>query len=408
MPWSTERPGQDVYRQAHQNIGKYTTSSLGKPYINPAVPMYVPNDGENCIRIVDPLELLELQIYYFEVNFHREVGFRKDYFLCNTRHNIGPCAVCENVNEDLWQTDKDAAKALLPDQRRLMWVLDLKKPEEAHILKLWSAPRSLSDEILAQSRNPELDVIQEVSHPYEGVPVYYMRTGKGLTTRYTGVKLGSAPMPVDEAIADQRFKFMDILIIPSYEEVYASFHMQDMPEEANPELPPTSAYDDSSATPPAHEVGAAAAAEAARDAENQTQTIPETLPQGGAAELDYSDLERIQPDHRECFRNELDQWEDCAACVDRGLCEQPWPPKRVPKAKPKAKPAAKAPAKKAAPKRVPPQTPPPRVPPHTGAAPPQRTTPAAGAAAGGGDNAARIRSAQEKLKADIARRKAGG
>jgi hypothetical protein len=290
-----------------------------------------------------------------------------------------------------------------------MWVLDLKKPEEAHILKLWSAPRSLSDEILAQSRDPELDVIQEVSHPFEGVPVYFTRTGKGLTTRYTGVKLASNPMPLDEAISDQRFSFMDILIIPTYDEVYSSFHMQDLPAEAHPELPPTSAYDDSSSTPPAHEVGAQAAAEAARQVESQYETLPETSPQGEGGEIDYSDYERIQPDHKECFRKELDQWEDCAACIDRELCEQPWPKKKVMKAKPKAKPkpAAKAPAKKAAPARVPSQTPP-RVPPQTAGSTPPRTPPATGATGGGPDNAARIRSAQEKLKADIARRKAGG
>lgn len=412
MGWSTERPGQDVYRQAHQNIGKYG-GLTGKPYINPDVPMYVPNDGENCIRIVDPIELIELQIYFFDVNFHREVGFRKDYFLCLARHNIGPCAVCENATEDLWNTDKEAAKGFLPDMRRLMWVLDLKKPEEANILKLWSAPRKLSDEILAQSRDPEMDVIQEVSHPYEGVPIYFTRTGKGLRTVYSGVKLARNPMPIDESIADQRFRFMDILIVPTYEEVHASFHMLDMPAESDPELPPTSAYNDdgydsSPSSPPAHEqMGARDAAEAAMaqetaDAGGDVPSFPDDDPS-----LDYSGRVDIDPAYHECFRRQTDQWDECADCGIREQCLQPWPPKRV--AKPKAKPMAKKPAPKqppqrtpaaSAPPRTPSQSPPPRTPAQS---PPPRTAPT-----GATDNAARIRSAQEKLKADIARRKSGG
>jgi hypothetical protein len=398
--WSNERPGQEAYKEAHKNIGNYYGTPDRRPYINPAVPMYVPNEGENCIRIVDPIELMQLKVYFFDVHFHRNVGFRKDYFLCLYRHNLGPCAVCENATEDLWQTDKDAAKSFLPDHRRLMWVLDLKKPEESHILKLWSAPRTLSDEILAQSRDPELDIIREVSHPIEGVPIYYMRTGSGMSTKYSGVKLASNPMPLGPEIAEQRFNFMDILIVPTYEEVYASQHMTDLPAEASPELPPTSAYDQDAGSP-VDQMGAKDAAAAYQ------------APQPGTeGEIDYSDLTRIQPENKECFRQYYDQYKECDTCPDRILCAKPWPKKEAKPSK-MSKPAPQERMSK--PSRPAAGTPPQREEiqrPGT-ATPPQREeiqrpnnpTQGGSAATTAADNTQKILSAQEKLRQDIANRK---
>ena len=418
--WSSQRPGQDMYKQAHSNIGNYYSGSQGKPYINPNVQMYVPNDGECAIRIVDPIELLELGVYFFDVHFHRNVGFRNDYFLCLLRHNLGPCAICELATEDLWQTDKDAAKGFLPDQRRLMWVLDLKKPQEANILKLWSCPRTLSDEILAQSRDPEMDIIKEISHPFEGVPVYYTRTGKGRNTKYTGVKLGTRPMPLDESIAEQRFRFMDILIIPTYEEVQASQHMQDLPPEADREGPPISAYDEDDGYTPSHEMGARDAANAERtQAQGSTQAGARSQDAGGVwtdgQEVDYGDLERINPGNRDCFRQFFDNYEECDACPDRVLCQQPWPVKRVAKTSKTARPDANVkrpkPTHSGADSGISRPDPISR-PTHTSQAqrpnPSHQNTGAMASSGQGPDNAAKIQSAQEKLRADIARRKAQG
>lgn len=395
MAWVTERPDQSVYQKYYQNIGKYQ-SNLGKPYINPNVPMFVPNDGENCIRIVDPLEVNELKIWFFDVEFHRDVGFRKDYFLCLVRHNLGPCGVCENSSNDLWQQDKEAAKDLLPQIRKLVWVLDLKKPDEAHILKLWSAPRTLVDEILTQSRDPELDIYKEVSHPFEGVPVYFNRTGMGRNTKYTGVKLGTNPYPLTEEIDQQRFFFMDVLIIPTYEEVSASYHMTDLPQEANPESPPTSAYENTAEEVPPHEVPLQESAQAA-------SSPPPADPGGTTGEKDFSDLKLIQPENKDCFRNEFDVYDDCVPCVDRVKCSQPWPIKAVKKKKPKPVPK-NMPTK---PQRQPvssQSTPPSRLPP-TQSGGPGTPAGAGNTTAGPSSNASKIQAAQEKLRADILRRK---
>jgi hypothetical protein len=399
--WTSERPGQAVYRQTHANIGKYG-GALGRPYIEPDVPIFVPHDGENCVRIVDPIELLELQCYYFDVFFHRNVGFRNDYFLCLRRHNITECPICASSSGELWDTNKDAAKALLPDNRRLMWVLDLKNPAEANILKLWSAPRTLADEILAQSRDPEMDVIIEVSDPTTGVPVYFNRTGKGMLTKYSGVKLGQRPMPLGEDIAAQRFRFMDILIVPSPEEVEASFNMTETaPEVGEQPAPPVgspaqqSSYEQAQAAPPAHEIGAQEAAKIARAAETGGgEEPPESIRLLALEEMG------VQKYNYDCFRRNFDEYENCDTCPDRTNCSQGWPmqpdlsQQKVPKAV--KTPRRVNPTPNAPPQRVSP----PDIPAQTGAA-------GAGAAPSPAvtNNQAQIQSAQEALRAKIAARK---
>lgn len=426
MTWSTERPNQAVYRQAYENIGTYN-GITGKPYINPDVPMYVPAEGDNCVRIIDPIELLELQIYYFDVYFHRDVGFRKDYFLCLQRHNLGKCAICENATNDLWQMDKEAAKAFMPEWRRLMWVIDLKNQAEINILKLWSAPRTLVDEILAQSRDPQMDIFRDITNPYNGVPIYYKKTGKGRNTKYSSVQLGQQAYPVPEHLASQRFRFLDLLIIPTYEEVYNSRNMLDMPAEATPESIPISEYENdayhSGYSVPRHEAQGAAEAAAASGysptygGQPQAQPGPYPTPSQPQSDpslsYDFSDLNRIQPSNQECFRQQFDRYNECAACPDRVLCSQPWPmiqPPPVREAKPSKTPVG-APAPVAAPVQPPPAYVPPQQqvqPPPAYTAPAQAApvAPASNVGQQQQDNADRIRSAQEKLRDDIARRKA--
>jgi hypothetical protein len=381
-----------VYQQTHANIGKYA-GNMGEPYINPNIPMYVPRDGENCIRIVDPIELLQLKIYFMDVFFHRNVGFKKDYFLCRNRHNLGPCPICEIPDEHMWDTNKDQAKTYLPDWRRLMWVLDLKNPQESGKLKLWSAPRTLSDEILAQSRSPENDTFIEVSDPFTGVPVYFTKTGKGLNTKYTGVKLGTQQMPLGEEVAAQRFQFMDVLIVPTYEKVHSSFHMQQSAPEAGEQVnvphKVDSAYENQAATPPAHEIGAAEAAKLAREAEVES-------PNSETLEYDYSDLDLVQADNRECFRVNFNEYNECDTCVDREKCSLPWPKKEMKSAKTAKSSKAKTtkPSKAAAGTAGPGNQ-------VVNQNPNTTSSPSV-------DNSQNILSAQEKLKAEIARRKAQG
>jgi len=419
--WATNRPTGAVYKQTYDNIGKYGSNN-GKPYIEPAIPMFVPVEGENCVRIVDPIEIEQLQAYFLDVFFHREVGFAKDYFLCTKEiaqiaslisypQGAGPCYRCDQVTGELWDNEPETAKKFLPDHRRLLWVLDLKKPQEASQLKLWSCARGLSDEILSQSREPDSNIFKDICHPNTGVPVYFTKTGKGLRTKYSGVKLGTRPFPVGIEIAQQRFFFRDILIWPKPGEVEASMNYTDVAQqeqeargpgvpisayESDPALPPQPAQGGSS-SPNAADVGAAEAA-----AQAAAQAAPSAEP-----EYDFSMFDQLPDDLKDCFRKDFDQYQECDACSWREECQKPWPLKQVAKPAKTPKPAAGGKTPKpsaggasAAPERVrsaPVNT-------YAGEAGKSAVPGQAPAPADPG-NIARINAAKEKLRQEIEQRK---
>lgn len=399
---TSNRPGQEQYQQAYDNKGKYGASNK-RPYINPNVPMYVPQDGQNCIRVVDPIELATMGTYFFDVFFHRDVGYKKDYFLCDKEHGRGPCPSCELVTGDLWENDKDLAKALSPDMRRLLWVLDLQKPQEVNVLKLWSCPRTLSDEILTQSRRPDQNVFVDIAHPETGVPIFFTRSGQGRQTKYTGVQLGQQPYPIGEDIAYQRFEFNDILMWHEYNEFdeilktggnVAALLGTVAGDPSAPAGPSAPAYDNAPSAP-AEEIGAAAAAAA-----NPSPAGPGS-PESAPGEIDYSDYDRIQPDNKECFRKNYDQYNECDTCADKELCGKPWP---VIQATGKtAKPGSPAgPSKTAKPSS--PSAPAGPSGPGAPASPGPAAPESPSGPAGGGN---KILDAQAKLRAEINARKAG-
>jgi len=244
--------------------------------------------------------------------------------LINCQEWIKPCYRCDQLTQELWDTDKDTAKTYLPSERRLMWVLDLKNPAESNILKLWSCPRSLSDEILSQSHDPDTKVFIDISHPDTGVPIYFRRTGQGLQTTYTSVKLSQRPFPIGIEIARQRKTFKEILIWPLDGEIKASMEFEDAAvaeEEARSPTPPAPdgvTYDSDPALPP--------------QVESTSAPAVDTEP-----EFDFSELDEIPSDLHDCFRQEFDKYEECDSCSFRVKCQEPWPVKKKEKKEKKTK-----------------------------------------------------------------------
>jgi hypothetical protein len=399
--FSTARPEMGGYQTAFDNKGKYGSNN-SRPYIHPDVPMYFPADGQNCIRIVDPIELATMGVYFFDVFFHRDVGYKSDYFLCDKEHNRGPCPSCEMVTPELWDSDKDMAKKLSSEMRRLIWVLDLQKPQEVGVLKLWSAPRTLSDEILTQSRRPDLNVFVDVAHPQDGIPVFFTRSGKGLYTKYTGVQLGQQAYPIGDDIAFQRFKFDDILQWAPYAEFAEALSLGQQAADQPGPTDPAGGYAADPANQPAANMGAAEAA-AANPLPAKTPVAADPAAQAGKpGEIDYSDKALIDPNNVDCFRTNYDEYEECGGCPDNAKCQLPWPvyPELAQPTAKTAKPSKKtkpAPAGAGSgPARV--------VAPAANPAAPAMPQQAAGAASpqGGGS---KITDAQQRLKDEIAKRK---
>lgn len=249
---------------------------------------FIPREGKNRVRIIQPLEIEELEFYGLEMHFHRNVGDEgEDLFgdyLCNkimknflrvAYNDIkipNNCFVCEQQTPELWDSEPGLAKTFYPDRRMWFFVHDLLSDDPGEVL-LWSCPWTLHEEILSRSSDEETGRYIDVSDPFEGVPVSFERAGMGRLTKYTNIQVFKKPAPLAEETVDQMIFFKDALIIPEYETVKKAF-LAGAEEETGPP-----------AEPPAEG--------------SQQDDIPD------------------------CFQKEFDKWKDCETCVHAVECQNP-------------------------------------------------------------------------------------
>jgi len=273
-------------------------------YINRGtIKMFVPRDGKNRIRVIQPLEIEELGFYGMEMHFHRSVGDEGEAlfgdYLCNARMKpvlkacysdlemSGSCFICSQQTTELWDTDPELAKAFYPDRRIWFLVYDLLADDPEEIL-LWSCPWTLHEEIVSRSSDEETTVYIDVSHPIKGVPVSFEKSGKGKLTRYTNIQIFKTTMALSDSTLDQMIEFVDAINIPNPDVVKAAF-LNVSAEEI--------------------ESGSVEEAEGGQDDREEDSTAEPDGP----------------PD---CFQKEYDVYQDCEDCEYAADCAEPPKPKK--------------------------------------------------------------------------------
>jgi len=261
------------------------------------VKSFVPKEGKNRIRIIQPLEVDELLFYGLEMHFHRSVGDDGEEgfgdYLCNSimKHFLrkmyddivvpAKCYVCEQQTSELWDTDPQLAKTFYPDRRMWFFVHNLLADDPQEVF-LWSCPWTLYQEILSRSTDEETQRFVDVSHPTEGVPVSFERQGTGKLTKYVNVQIFKNPMPLTEDALNQLPEFRDVLIIPEYEEVKKAYLGQEYSR--------------------THETNGLRKMDIGED-DQPEQEQPSGPP--------------------DCFKKEYDKWQDCAECEYNSECSEP-------------------------------------------------------------------------------------
>lgn len=326
--WNTKEIPQEAFKKTAQKIKEPYKGGAFKPYIVPEWPAFVPHDGENKIRFVRPLEFEELNYYGLEVHFHREVGPNKDYFLCMNRMAKKKCYICEQQTSDLWDMNRDLAKSLYPDVRFLFWILDLNSDEPEKLL-LWSCPKTLAENIMAQSHRKSSDTYIDISHPTTGIPIFFDRAGKGLQTKYTGIQLDDKPTTLPDEILEDMVELSDVLIVPTYEEIKASYEGTEIPD--NDEVGSQEDENSIGEDIPYHC--------------NNCHNIEDECTCNISGVSENENTESIPDGCQDCFRENFDEFKECDECQVRELCsmpplpvvkEKPSKPTRTKKAEPEA------------------------------------------------------------------------
>ena len=280
------------------------------------IKMYVPRDGKNRLRLVQPFEIEELGFYGMEMNFHRGLGdegepLAGDY-LCNARMKpilkmcypdlemSGKCFVCNQRTEDLWESNPDMAKTFFPDRRIWFLVHDLLADDPNEVL-LWSCAWTLHEEIVSRSSDEETTVYIDVSDPVRGVPISFEKSGKGKLTKYTNVQIFKKAQPLEDEVLDSMIEFLEAIVVPEHDTVKAAFLNLTVEEAALVE-----------------DIDAAAN----WDEDGEPDDIPD-------ADEEIAE-EEGEPD---CFQKDYDKYQDCEDCEYATDCAEPPPPPKPEKPK---------------------------------------------------------------------------
>lgn len=185
------------------------------------IDQWKPESGSNYIRIISPPDLT--QFYGREIFKHTEVGADGSTYLCLKKMFGEPCPVCEYRDElKAGGADEDVVKALNWGRQYLFFIFNVKNSTtEQDGLHWFTCPVTIRNEIMTRSHDDRTGENLDVSDPKQGRDIKFTKEGQGLNTKYIGVELIDKN-PIPGAWLDGVPNFNEILLKPSYDEVYAA------------------------------------------------------------------------------------------------------------------------------------------------------------------------------------------
>lgn len=180
----------------------------GVSYIDPAIPQFKPQDGDNCIRIVPPLADDPLGDQW---GFNIWVHFINGYYICpRTIDKKAACVVCLGASE-MRREDPELAKEMTGMCRTLVWILDCNRVPEGE-LKIWPAPVTLINSFLKLAKNRRTGEVISIEGPETGRAIFFEKTGTRLQTRYDSIQLDDHPFPLNPQLLNDLKYFEEILL----------------------------------------------------------------------------------------------------------------------------------------------------------------------------------------------------
>jgi hypothetical protein len=183
---------------AAARVSKYQTGNK-EGYLPPNVDTFTPKEGDNWIRILPPT-WDEADHYALDMWVHYEVGPDNNTYLCLEKMKGEFCPLCAAKREADAHGEKDYARALECGHRLGAWVIDRENESKGPLL--WFYSKMIDQDLLLQARDRRSGEVLPIDHPEEGYDVEFNRKGKGMTTKYSGVRLARQPSAVKPAWLD--------------------------------------------------------------------------------------------------------------------------------------------------------------------------------------------------------------
>lgn len=150
-------------------------------YINGAIKMFKPSDGNNNIRILPPT-WEGAKHWGHDVWVHYGVGPDRQTYLCPHKMNGDPCPICEEREEAANDGDEKYAKDLAPKRRSLVYLLDRDNEKEG--VMAWGMPPTLDRDIVKVSIDKKSGEVLNIDHPDDGYDVSFEKKGAKERTEY--------------------------------------------------------------------------------------------------------------------------------------------------------------------------------------------------------------------------------
>ena len=197
------RPAPNQSRFTYTPRDKTALTQRGQQYasrgrdvwLNSTASVYTPKKGENWIRILPPA-WEHARHYGFDVYLHYGIGPDFTAFACPARMNNQPCPICDERQRLSALGQEEPANELRATFRLMTYIVDRKEPDKG--AQIWMMPMTIDRELIALCQDSRTGEVLWLDDPENGYDIEFTRTGEGITTKYTGIRIARSPSPVND------------------------------------------------------------------------------------------------------------------------------------------------------------------------------------------------------------------
>ena len=182
-------------------------------------------DGANTVRFMPPT-WDDAEHYGLDIYVHYQVGPDNLIYLCPRRMKGEDCPICEEMQRANDAGDEEYAKTLYPTRRVLAYIVDMKVPTDG--VKAWTMPyKTVDQQIVLQSTDPETNEYFAVDDPEEGYNVVVTKSGSGKTG--TEYKVNISRHSTEFAMTEEIYDYLmanplpDVLTFYEYNHIAKAF-----------------------------------------------------------------------------------------------------------------------------------------------------------------------------------------
>ena len=226
------------HKHVIENRETYGYSSIiNKDKLPKGIGIWSCGEGKHIIDII-PYEVGKINPHrnegeiwhYLELWVHRNVGPRKEHFVCPSANPKirKPCPICEYQDKMRREgkLSSDEIKELYPKRRviYLIWCHDSEKEEKKGI-QVWEVAHwFMQDKLDELAESPRGGGLIHYFDPDKGKSISFKRKGTGQgNTAFTAHSFLDREEVIPDKILEQTFPLEDVVKIPSYDEIAEAF-----------------------------------------------------------------------------------------------------------------------------------------------------------------------------------------